>query len=205
MTWWCMNLIARFMGSTWGPSGADRTQVGPVLAPWTLLSGLIFWGVGVGGFDMCRHNFTVATHELRFSVFCCFSNSHFTHVLRSPAEKYGILGRSVYSGIYNGLLLIMLHHGVSVQKPPSGKFIPLGKFMIQVFIFLVWNKWQFASFIKENPFLSICTIILWYGHCRHIACYLSSVISPVPIVRWSQVQGRSPNWSKIFCVLKRPS
>ena len=32
-------LIARFMGSTWGQSGADRTQVGPMLAPWTLLSG----------------------------------------------------------------------------------------------------------------------------------------------------------------------
>ena len=32
-------LIARFMGPTWGPSGADRTQVAPVLAPWTLLSG----------------------------------------------------------------------------------------------------------------------------------------------------------------------
>ena len=31
--------IARFMGPTWGPSGADRTQVGPVLTPWTLLSG----------------------------------------------------------------------------------------------------------------------------------------------------------------------
>ena len=27
------------MGPTWGPSGADRTQVGPVLAPWNLLSG----------------------------------------------------------------------------------------------------------------------------------------------------------------------
>ena len=25
-------LIARFMGPTWGPSGADRTQVGPMLA-----------------------------------------------------------------------------------------------------------------------------------------------------------------------------
>ena len=36
------SLIARFMGPTWGPSGADRTQVGPMLAPWTLLSGLIF-------------------------------------------------------------------------------------------------------------------------------------------------------------------
>ena len=34
-------LIARFMGPTWGPSGADSTQVGPILAPWTLLSG--FW------------------------------------------------------------------------------------------------------------------------------------------------------------------
>ena len=27
-------LIARFMGSTWGSSGADRTQVGPVLGCW---------------------------------------------------------------------------------------------------------------------------------------------------------------------------
>ena len=32
--------IARFLGSTWGPSGADRTQVGPMLAPWPLLSGI---------------------------------------------------------------------------------------------------------------------------------------------------------------------
>ena len=33
--------IARFMGATWGPSGADRTQVGRMLAPWTLLSGAL--------------------------------------------------------------------------------------------------------------------------------------------------------------------
>ena len=35
------SLMARFMGSTWGPSGSDRTQVGPILAPWALLSGFI--------------------------------------------------------------------------------------------------------------------------------------------------------------------
>ena len=35
------SLIAKFMGPTWVPSGADRTQVGPMLAPWTLLSGLV--------------------------------------------------------------------------------------------------------------------------------------------------------------------
>ena len=37
-----------FDGPTWGPSGADSTQVGPMLAPWTLLSGMVsptqlFW------------------------------------------------------------------------------------------------------------------------------------------------------------------
>ena len=37
--WWVNSpsLIARFMGPTWGPSGTDRTQVGPMLATWTLL------------------------------------------------------------------------------------------------------------------------------------------------------------------------
>ena len=36
-----ISLIARSMGPIWGPSGAARTQVGPMLAPWTLLSGLV--------------------------------------------------------------------------------------------------------------------------------------------------------------------
>ena len=39
LMWVMSTMIARFMGPTWGPSGADRTQVGPMLAPWTLLSG----------------------------------------------------------------------------------------------------------------------------------------------------------------------
>ena len=32
-------LIARSMGPTWGPPGSCRLQMGPMLAPWTLLSG----------------------------------------------------------------------------------------------------------------------------------------------------------------------
>ena len=31
--------IAKFMGPTWGPHGSCRPQMGPMLAPWTLLSG----------------------------------------------------------------------------------------------------------------------------------------------------------------------
>ena len=37
-----IKLIARFMRPTRGPSGADRTQVGPMLAPWTLLCGQLW-------------------------------------------------------------------------------------------------------------------------------------------------------------------
>ena len=36
--------IARVMGPTWGPPGADRSQVGLMYAPWTLLSGSIYLG-----------------------------------------------------------------------------------------------------------------------------------------------------------------
>ena len=36
-------LIARFMGPTWVPSGANRTQVGPMLATWNLQSGSLSW------------------------------------------------------------------------------------------------------------------------------------------------------------------
>ena len=31
--------IAKFMGPTWGPPGSSQPQMGPMLAPWTLLLG----------------------------------------------------------------------------------------------------------------------------------------------------------------------
>ena len=38
-TWDYDTQMARFIGPTWDPPGDDRTQVGPMLAPITLLSG----------------------------------------------------------------------------------------------------------------------------------------------------------------------
>ena len=35
----CPDRIAKFMGPTWGPPGSCRPQMGPMLAPWNLLSG----------------------------------------------------------------------------------------------------------------------------------------------------------------------
>ena len=50
----CSSQIARFMGPTWGPPGADRTQVGPMLARWTLLSGLFCYLVLLSGDNKTR-------------------------------------------------------------------------------------------------------------------------------------------------------
>ena len=38
---WQISQIAKFMGPTWGPPGSCRPQMGPMLAPWTLLSGML--------------------------------------------------------------------------------------------------------------------------------------------------------------------
>ena len=48
MTWqakamlWEGSQIAKFMGPTWDPPGSCRPQIGPMLAPWTLLSGIVW-------------------------------------------------------------------------------------------------------------------------------------------------------------------
>ena len=48
-----VSLIAGFMGPTWGLPGASRTQVGPIGATWTLLSGLN-WTSGSGEISKCK-------------------------------------------------------------------------------------------------------------------------------------------------------
>ena len=40
---WQTGQIARFMGPTWGPPGPCGPQMGPMLVPWTLLSGWVSW------------------------------------------------------------------------------------------------------------------------------------------------------------------
>ena len=55
------------MRPTWGPSGADRTQVGPMLAPWTLLSGMLQIH-----YDASNIEFDIFTE--RYKVFDGFEN-----------------------------------------------------------------------------------------------------------------------------------
>ena len=71
------------MGPLWGPSGADRTQVGPMLAPLILLSGTSWY------WDYCRSLHTTATsHENDdFSnnqqLECLFNSFYHNHDIES--------------------------------------------------------------------------------------------------------------------------
>ena len=70
--WWpfCPSLhvlysqIARLMRPTWGPPGSCRPQVGPMLAPWTLLSGVNPLITRYFFFSKCKFHFH-AVHGLR--------------------------------------------------------------------------------------------------------------------------------------------
>ena len=61
------------MGLTWDPSGADRTQVGPMLAPWNLLSGMLH-RLMVTHWD--RDKMVTLFHEWKFVYF----NSDFIEI-----------------------------------------------------------------------------------------------------------------------------
>ena len=56
--------IARFMGPKWGPPGCCRSQMGPMLAPCTLLSGIRFMDA-----YMC-HIVRIYIHRNNGSSFC---------------------------------------------------------------------------------------------------------------------------------------
>ena len=58
--------IAKFVGPTWGPSGAGRTQMGPMLVPWTLLSGYKpLWGIFENAHLSLSYTFTPCQSQWR--------------------------------------------------------------------------------------------------------------------------------------------
>ena len=54
--------IPRFTGPTWGPPGSCRPQMGPMLAPWTLLSGIV-WRFWNSVQTSMMHNITESLHR----------------------------------------------------------------------------------------------------------------------------------------------
>ena len=65
---WCPGSGTRFMGPTWGPSGADRTQVGSIMAPWTLLFGKDTLCSIKKGFQICGAPFLLITEVIKTGI-----------------------------------------------------------------------------------------------------------------------------------------
>ena len=85
------SLIARFMGPTWGPSGADRPQVGPILAPWTLLSGIT---------HQAHCSIYIETHLKSFlpQMKCLWNEPHtrlFISIVLMKFQTY-LIGRNIF-------------------------------------------------------------------------------------------------------------
>ena len=69
--WECVcTLITRFMGPTWGPSVTGRTQLGPMLAPWTLLSRYVLFDLLLTFYDI-----DIKRHEQRATSVASSTNA----------------------------------------------------------------------------------------------------------------------------------
>ena len=88
------SLIARFMGPTWGPSGADRTQVGSMLAPMNFA----IWDVSDKSLHHCRiicdlRKRYIGKHWFQMSIVCgsavlfTYNPAHILHVIQSLFAK----------------------------------------------------------------------------------------------------------------------
>ena len=77
---------------------------------------------------------------LCFLARCINRQDHRFRFLYSLAEIH----KCVVWGMCN-VLLLLLHHGGSVQKPPGDKLSPMGKCFIHGVLFLLWHKGYFPS------------------------------------------------------------
>ena len=137
------------MGPTWGPSGADRTQVGPMLAPWTLPS-------GVFGFQCARKWVFVNTYlcpstasmfklknvEFLISVFRCVWN----------------IGFLIFELLYSALPISRGHFSPNnSRKTPIAR--PLGRSMGVFRGFEIWPKFHLRSCCTGCKVVLCCSAI----------------------------------------------
>ena len=172
------------MGPTWGPSGADRTQVGPMLAPWTLQCGIANTCMCVGIYDMLFYHddvikwdhfprywtFVRGIHRspvnsphkgqwrgaLMFSLICVWINDWVKN------RKAGDLRR--YHG-HNDVIVMMceLHHtwnsaGFPSQGPAMQKQFPCH---VTIFPFIILQV-SFWTFIGNRRYEFRMTLQSWY-------------------------------------------
>ena len=111
------SLIARFMGPTWGPSGHDRTQMGHMLDPWTLLAGLLL---------LMEKRQKVPGYQQAW------------HWAKTGHSDFSTSGRLVF--IWNrefGCFFIFFRNNVLFFVPSN---LPVSKHILRWYWLYLWNK-----------------------------------------------------------------
>ena len=166
--------IAKFMGPTWGPPGSCRTQMGPTLAPWTLLSGkaitnqcwFFMW-------HQQRHTWNIdkyvtLIHDDIYSLsfiskdisttrfnwhLCCHTYYNFKYIWMFPREIFNT--DHVYQIPFTllpdwaDLCQLIGGYGISINTAVLMRCMKTTAFMRTEYSFVVWNKHRDVHAMKE--------------------------------------------------------
>ena len=178
------------MGPTWGPSGTDRAQVGPMLAPWTLLNGISTY----------VHTVTVKSYERGLCVCCVwliqlgmrhiFSIRMCWLIIRQHENLFvnPLSSTDVYKRQWSGLKLVQVmacrlfactwtNHGLSSIGHPRTNVNETFESNYQSFYFRTYI-WKYR--LQNIPHLSrgLCVKFLcsFYQHINHTHIHHKSTI-----------------------------
>ena len=141
-SWYITSLYSPWKQGSWGRSGADRTQVGPMLAPWTLLSGVCFFMLGF-----------VSLFSLERRRICNQVEMHWSFHTELNSISSGMENSIAKQTIANALELLPSSTYRSIC-PPWSSFNINNIFLIIVFtlVMIRWS-WDCLNFFMWIPIL----------------------------------------------------
>ena len=136
---------SKFMGPTWGPSGADRTQVGPMLAPWTLLSGMNWYFYS----ERCKRTIAwffsalhIQVHIHTYTYSCQECLLFFSFIFSVNILNHSSMLKSVYTSTHATFArrMVLRRHQLFCQRHFQWSIcIPQCRYRIQISaIVLIW-------------------------------------------------------------------
>ena len=156
--------IAKFMGPTWGPTGSCRPQMGPMLVPWTLLSGyrcppgryflFWFWAFEVSAvliriillspfycfsvIYLCSWTQCLPMNR-NISANCCYISGH-NYTIVQMCDRYLITG--VHVVIKLVLIVVLIVNANSMAIFFTVQLISIRLLHLLVLWILLWHDWN---------------------------------------------------------------
>ena len=144
------SLIARFIGPTWEPSGADRSQVGSTLAPRILLSGKLRPNTMIISKIDIKHKWIEVSQKAGYH------NANRLHVMRKSSVMWGILRwwkqwwTTNHKFGMNSFAIFKVYHELSLPSVSHSLFFYVRVFFnsqnISLYIYMHGIMWFMKTF-----------------------------------------------------------